>query len=259
MFGDHLGIILIEKLLADNPPAPELLDPVSSLDDSFSSNALLSKDRRKQVSFRDELIGWLEQLPKEEALALFDDDDGGPLALSPILKVVEAFSVMFLTYARHTVTRILTRHCDKEFPDSIQFALRMLRHLHGFVHDHQRLLQENLRVAYLKGSKNIEEQTNDIKYLVQDSEWAVKALEEDVRFFVAISSIKEGKLVAMVSKLAFLFLPVSTWAAVMSINGPGQDGYTRFIIFGCLTLPSLLVSTLMIFFWKPSNLDSLEF
>jgi hypothetical protein len=259
MFEGHLGIILTEKLLADNPPAPELLDPVSSLYDSFSSNALLPKDRRKQVSCRDELIGWLEQLPKEEALALFDDNDVGPLALSPILTVVEAFSVMFLTYARHTMTRILTRHCDKEFPDSIQFALRMLRHLHGFVHDHQRLLQENLRVSYLKGNKNIEEQTKDIEYLVQDSERVVKALEEDVRFFVAISSIKEGKLVAMVSKLAFLFLPVSTWAAVMSINGPGQDGFTRFIIFGSLTLPSLLISTFIIFFWKPSNVDSLEF
>lgn len=115
----------------------------------------------------------------------------------------------------------------------------MLRNLHGFFHDHQRLLQENLRVAYLKGSKNIEEQIKDIEYLVQDSERAVKALEEDVRFFVAISSIKERKLVAMVSKLAFIFLPVTTWAAVMSINGPGQDGYTRFIIFGSLALPSL--------------------
>jgi hypothetical protein len=221
MFEGHLGIILTEKLLADNPPAPELLDPVSSLDDSFSSNALLPKDRRKQVSCWDELIGWLHQLLKEEALALFDDNNSEPLALSPILRVVEAFSVMFLTYAQYTMTRIITHHCDKEFPDSIQFALRMLRHLHGYIHDHQRLLQENLRIAYLKGSKNIEEQTKDIEYLVQDLERALKALEEDVRFFVAITSIKEGKLVAMVSKLASLFLPISTWAAVMSINGLG--------------------------------------
>jgi hypothetical protein len=135
----------------------------------------------------------------------------------------------------------------------------VLRYLHGYIQDQQQLLQENLRVANLKGSKIIEEQTQDIEYLVQDLESTLKAVDEDVRFFVAASSIKEGKLVSMVSKLAFLFLPISAWAAVMSINGPGQEGYTRFIIFGSLTLPSLLISAFIIFFWKPSNVDSLEF
>jgi hypothetical protein len=211
------------------------------------------------VSCRHELVGWLQQLQKEEALALFDDNNSEPLALCPILKVVEEASIMFLTYAQYTVTRILTLHCDDKFPNSIQFALRVLRYLHGYIQDQQQLLQENLRVANLKGSKIIEEQTQDIKYLVQDLESTLKAVDEDVRFFVAASSIKEGKLVAMVSKLAFLFLPVSAWAAVMSINGPGQEGYTRFIIFGSLTLPSLLISAFIIFFWKPSNVDSLEF
>jgi len=131
---------------------------------------------------------------------------------------------MFLTYAQYTVTRILTLHCDNKFPNSIQFALRVLRYLHGYIRDQEQLLQGNLRVANLKGSKIIEEQTQDIEYLVQDLESTLKAVDEDVRFFVAASSIKEGKLVAMVSKLAFLFLPVSAWAAVMSINGPGQEG-----------------------------------
>jgi hypothetical protein len=219
----------------------------------------LPSDRRKQVSCRDELVGWLQQLPKEEVLALFNNNNSEPPALCPILKVIEANSVMFLAYAQNTITRILTRHCDKEFPDSIQFALRVLRHLHGYIHDQQRFLQENIRVAYLKGGQNIEEQTKDIECLMQDLERVLKALEEDVRFFVFISSIKEGKLVAVVSKLAFLFLPVSAWAAVMSISGPGQEGYTRFIIFGSLTIPSLLISTFIIFFWKQSNIDSLEF
>lgn len=56
---------------------------------------------------------------------------------------------------------------------------------------------------------------------MQDLERALKALDEELRFLVFVSSIKEGKLVVMVSKLAFLFLPVSARAAVMSINGLG--------------------------------------
>jgi len=259
MFGVHLGIILTEKLLTDDPPAPQLPDPVSSIDGDSPSNIPSSIDRSKQVPCRVELLGWLQQLQKEEALALFDNNNSEPLALSLILKVIEETSVMFLAYAQYTMARILTRHCEDDFPDSIQFALRVLRFLHRYIHDHQRLLQENLRIAYLKGSKIIEEQAQDIECLAQDFERTLKALDEDVRFFVATSSIKEGKLVAMVSKLAFLFLPISTWAAVMSINGPGQEGYTRFIIFGSLTLPSLLISAFIIFLWKPSNVDSVEF
>jgi hypothetical protein len=204
-------------------------------------------------------VGWFQQLQNVEASALFDDNSSEPLALCPILKIIEVSSAMFLAYAQYTTARIHTRHCDEKFPDSIQFALRVSRLLHPFIHDQQQLLQGSLRVARLKGSKNIEEQTEDIECLVQDLERALKALDEDMSFLVFISSIKEGKLVAMVSKLAFLFLPVSAWAAVMSINGPGQEGYTRFIIFGSLTLPSLLISTFIIFFWKPSNVDSLEF
>lgn len=202
----------------------------------------------------------MQQVQKEEALALFDDNNTEPLALCPILKVIEAASVMFLAYAQYTMSRIIkvTRHRDEEFPDSIQFAVRVLRYLHEQIHDQQRFLQDNLRVAYLQGSEN-KEQTEDIESLVQDLGRALKAFNEDVRFFTFTASIRQGKLVAMVSKLAFLFVPVSTWAAVMSISGPGQEGYTRFIIFGILTLLSLLVSTFIIFLWKPSNVESIEF
>src|ERR1700732_913770 len=91
------------------------------------------------------------------SLALFDDNNSEPLALCPILKVVEEASIMFLTYAQYTVTRILTTHCDDKFPNSIQFALRVLRYLHGYIQDQQQLLRENLRVANLKGSNIIEE------------------------------------------------------------------------------------------------------
>jgi len=249
--GSKTAIILTDKLLLKDPPRPHILDPVSSLDDD--SNTPGTKGRRDQVSCRIELIGWLQRLSPQDAKALFDDHE--PLALRPVLKIVERASAMFLAHALFTMYRIVTWQCDEQFPDSIPFALRVSRSLHRHIHAQRKSLRVGLRVASLKGAENIAEQVQDIKFLIEDMDGALRALEEDVRFIVSAASIKEGKLVTWVSKYAFLFLPVTTVATILGIS---EQVYTRLAILGSLTVPFVLISIFFMFFWKPSHIDSLR-
>jgi hypothetical protein len=203
------------------------------------------------VSCRKEFVGWLQRLKPQDAKALFDDHE--PVAVRPVLKIVERASAMFLAHAQHIMSRIVRGHCDEQFPDNIPFFLRVSRSLHREIHDQQKVLRHALRVASLKGGENMAEQIQDFNYLTEDMERALRALEEDVRFLVAAASIREGKIVGWVSKFAFLFLPLSLLATILTIS----DDYIRFAILGSLSVPFVLVSMYLMFFWKPSNIDSL--
>jgi hypothetical protein len=154
------------------------------------------------------------------------------------------------------MSRIVTRHCDEKFPNSISFFLEISRSLYRHIHDQQRLLRFALRIASLKGGENIAEQIQDFGFLTQDMESALKALEEDVRFLVSAASIREGKIVGWVSKFAALFLPVSLLATILAISDPG---YTRWAILGGLSVPFVLISVYFMFLWRPAHLDNLRF
>ena len=205
------------------------------------------------MSSRRELISWLQRLTPNEAKALFDDHE--QLALRPILKIVESNGVMFLAHARHIMTRILTRHCDAQFPNGILFFLDVSRSLHCNIHEQQRLLHYALRVASLRGGDDIAQQKQDFGFLAGDMDGALKALEEDVRFLVGEASIQEGKIVGWVSKFAALFLPVSLLATILSISDPG---YAKWAILGGLSVPFVLTSIYFMFFWKPAYFNSLR-
>jgi hypothetical protein len=198
-------------------------------------------------------MSWLQRLTPDEAKALFDDHE--QLALRPVLKIVESNGVMFLAHARHIMTRILTRHCDAQFPESIPFFLHISRSLHRYIHDQQRVLRYSLRVASLRGGDDIAEQKQDFAFLAGDMDGALKALEEDVRFLVGEASIREGRIVGWVSKFAALFLPVSLLATILSISDPG---YARWAILGGLSVPFVLISIYFMFFWKPAYFNSLR-
>lgn len=203
--------------------------------------------RQKQVSTRHELISWLQRLKPDEATSLFDDHE--QLALRPVLKIVETSSAMFLDNARYLMARILTRNCDAQFPDRVDFFLVILRSLQRWLHLQKKLLRSTLHIASLRGGGDIGEQKEDFGYLITEIDDALKALEEDVRFLVAEASIQEGKIVGWVSKFAALFLPVSLLATILSISGPG---YARWVILGSLSVPFVLISVYIMFFWKPA-------
>jgi hypothetical protein len=83
----------------------------------------------------------------------------------------------------------------------------------------------------------------------------LRALEEDVRFIVSVASIKEGKVVGLVSKLAFYFLPLSLLATILTIS----DDNLRFYILAGLSVPFILATTYFMFYFKISNINSLDF
>jgi hypothetical protein len=140
--------------------------------------------------------------------------------------------------------------------DSISFFLQVSRALHRHLHDQQKLLLSALRVAALRGGNDIAEQKRDFEFLAEDMGNALKALEEDVKFLTSAASIMEGKIVGLVSKFAALFLPVSLLATILAISDPG---YTRWAILGGLSVPFVLISVYLMFFWKPAHLNSLRF
>lgn len=209
--------------------------------------------RQHQVSSRQELISWLQRLTPDEAKALFNDHE--QLALRPILKIVESNGVMFLAHARYIMNRVLMPHCDAQFPDSIPFFLHISRSLHRCIHEQQRLLRCALHIASLRGGEDIAEQKQDFGFLASDMDGMQRALEEDVRFLVGETSIREGKIVGWVSKFAALFLPVSLLATILSLSDPG---YKRWAILGGLSVPFVLISIYSMFFWKPAYFKSLR-
>jgi hypothetical protein len=156
---------------------------------------------------------------------------------------------MFAAHARHLMTRILTRHCDAQFPDDISFFLRISRVLHRYTHEQQKLLRQALKIASLRGGDEITEQKRDFISLAKEMDSVLKALEEDVRFLVGEASIREGKIVGWVSKFAALFLPVSLLATILSISDPG---FVRWAVLGGLSVPFVLISVYFMFFWKPA-------
>ena len=228
-----------------------MLDVITSADDD--SDTLANNGRRNQVSCREELVRWLQQLKPQDAKVLFDDNE--PLALHPVLKTVERASATYLAHARYITSRIVISHCDKGFPDSIPFFLEVLRSMHLELYDQKRILGLALRIASLKGGEKIAEQIQDFKFLMEDMKDVLKSLEEDVRFLATAASIREGKIVGWVSKFACLFLPVSLLANILAISDPG---YTRFAILGGLSVPFILISMYLMFFWKPPQMDSLR-
>lgn len=217
-----------------------------------NSDARDNDGRRNQISSQKELVTWLQGLKPQDAKALFGDNE--PLALRPVLKIVERTSATFLSHARYIMRRILFGHFDEQLPDSIPFSLRVSRALHANIHDQREILGLAMRVASLKGGGNFAEQMQDLKFLTDDMEGTLKALEEDVRFLASVASISEGKVVGWISKFAFLFLPVSLLSTILTIN----DDYIRFTILGGLSLPFILISMYFIFFWKPADIDSLR-
>lgn len=99
------------------------------------------------------------------------------------------------------------------------------------------------------------EQIEDFGFLLDDMEGALKALEEDVKFLTSAASIREGRIVGLVSKFAALFLPVSLLATILAISDPG---YTKWAILTGLSVPFVLVSVYFMFFWRSAHLDSLR-
>jgi hypothetical protein len=249
-FDDTAGITLTDQIISAVPYASSIPSPVSLLEDEDTEH--LELDRRgHQVSARRELISWVQRLKPNEAKALFDDQK--QLALRPVLKIVENSGIMFLDHARYQMARILTRHCDPQFPDSIPFFLQTSRSLHRHIHKEQRVLQSTLRIASMRGGDDITEQEQDLDFLINGMGDALKAIEEDVRFLVGQASIQEGKIVGWVSKFATLFLPVSLLATILSINDPG---YTKWAILGSLSVPFMLISIYFMFFFKSAYVNT---
>jgi hypothetical protein len=193
----------------------------------------------------------MKRLTPDETKALFNDQE--QLALRPVLKLVERNGTMFLSHARSIMSRILTRHCDAKFPDSIPFFLYSSRSLHRYIHQQQRLLRNTLHIASLRSGDDIAEQEADFEFLDKELNRVLNALEEDVKFLVGEASVREGKIVGWVSKFAALFLPVSLLATILSISDPG---YIRWVTLGGLSVPFVLISIYLMFMF-PAYFDGL--
>jgi len=173
-----------------------------------------------------------------------------------VLERVESSGVMSLSYARHIMNRIFAHSCDAQFPDSIPFFLEISRALQRHINEQKRLQHNALFVASIRCSGDgIAEQRENFGFLDRNMDDKLKTLEEDVRFLVAEASIREGKIVGWVSKFAALFLPVSLLATILSISDPG---YTRWAILGGLSVPFVLISIYLMFFWNPENDNGLK-
>jgi hypothetical protein len=169
--------------------------------------------------------------------------------------MVESNGVMFLAYVKHFMNRIFAYPCDTQFPDNIPFFLHISHSLYRHIREQKRLLHNALKVTSLYSGDDIAEQKQDFSFLANEMDDALKALEEDVRFLAGEASIREGRIVGWVSKFAALFLPISLLATILSISDPG---YIKWAILGGLSIPFILISIYLMFFWKPVHFNSFK-
>jgi hypothetical protein len=246
-----LGIIVTDRLFNNQLPQPSALDAVASLSDDLPG----SGQRCFQVSSRDELIEWLQHLSAEEEKSLFLEERE-PLALRPILKIAEMASTTFLANLQYYTTRINNRQCDDDFPDNIDFALRVARCFHRHSYQQQEMLTRNIAIARVKGCEQLEE-VQDIKFLIESMKVAQCALQEDLQFIISAASVKHAKQVTWFTKFATLVVPVNTVAAILAIAGSGDEN-ANFKIFGGVTIPLLLFTSYFIFYWRAEHVHSLR-
>jgi hypothetical protein len=243
---------LTDPLLSGTLPEPLIHDPVTSL----STDLPESRDRHVQVSCRDELIEWLQQLSADEVKSLFDGESE-PLALRRILKITEEAGSKFLGYLNHYSYRIVQQRYDNYFPDNIDFALSVAQTMCQHNYYQQQMLEKNLIIAQTKGCGHFDE-VQDIKILIEEMRIALKELQEAVQFLVSTAAVKHAKQVTRFTKVATLLVPVNTVASILAITGSDGLGNTRFKIFGGITLPILVISSFFIFFWRAENVHSLQ-
>ncbi len=230
------------------------MKPVTLLDLDNTAKNLGIDARQYQVSPRRELISWLQLLKPTDAKALFDDRE--QLAMRHLLQRVESCGVISLSYARHIMNRIFAHSCDDQFPNNIQFFLQISRSLQRIFNEQKRLQQNALFTAELRcGGDQITEQKQAFAFIEGNINSVLRTLEEDVRFLVAEASIREGRVVGWVSKVATLFLPVSLLAQILSIS---DSGYTRWAMLAGLSVPFVLISIYFMFFWKPIRENAIE-
>ena len=103
-------------------------------------------------------------------------------------------------------------------------------------------------MASIKGVVDdaMQQQKEDIEILSTQLQHLLARLEQDVQILHSNFAIQQAKLVSRVTKLAFLFLPLSTIATILAINGPSE----RFVIFGAIAVPLVFLSVLFFIFTK---------
>ena len=193
-----------------------------------------------QCSARTKILYWIQGLSASARQDLLSHHE--PLALRQLIKFTECTSSAFLAYANFHLNRIICGNFDKSFPDTYGFSLHIYRCFHRHIYDQQEILQRAMGMASIKGVVDdaMQQQKEDIEILSTQLQHLLARLEQDVQILHSNFAIQQAKLVSRVTKLAFLFLPLSTIATILAINGPNE----RFVIFGAIAVPLVFLSVL---------------
>ena len=246
------GIILTDCLIKDDDAASKNAqshgsDVVTAMDYLNHSNRPLSndqtEDRNLQVSCRSELEEWLRRMSRQDVMAIFNHDI--LLALNPLVRLISTMSSLYMCDIRLYLNRVANEQHDKPFPGNPDFCLYITRRLHKNIHQLQRSLDQNHQIILAKSTTPMDELTQDFVFLNQDIDSMLRRVEEDLQFLVSHISVQQAKLVNILTKVAILFVPITTVAAILSIPGEAE----RYWILGAITAPLVITLGVYLFFW----------
>jgi hypothetical protein len=212
------------------------------------------RNASKQVSTRDILKSWLCKLPPGRASVLFSNLEY--FALEPLAQLFTDHMIGFIEVAY--LQRYLTVgfHLESDLGLDLDDPLSSARLLHEHGDDAVRCIERFAMVLEARSPEEHKHLAADVDYLLNTMKRLVSRLENGVNFLAQGVSIKENRismaqttLVTKVSKLAFLFVPVSTVAAILSISGPDS----RFIILGVVCGPFVVFLSLAMFLFTPER------
>ena len=213
----------------------------------FNSNL----DRSLQVPLRTEVILYLLRLPPSTTRNLFSPKNA-PLFLSPpLIQAMACFAAMLLADVRTAIRRISQPQCTEFLPNNPEFVVYISRRLRQILETHRRELEVNMRIIRVRAPDLADELNTDIESLAAEMSLLLTRLENDVQFLASNLSVQQARLVNVLANVGILFVPVSTVAAVLSV----PDSRGRFVVFGAVTVPVILVLSFWLFALNKRKLE----
>ena len=197
-------------------------------------------DHSLQVPIRKEILSYLLSLPPSTAATIFSPQSTPLLLITPLIRTIACFSTMLLTDIRWINHRIMLPLPDDNLHHDTDLAMYISRRLCRTLEVHRYLMEDNMRIIRIRAPHLADELGTDNEFLSADISLLLTRLENDVQFLASMLSTEQAKLVNILAKVGILFVPVTTVAAVLSIQGPRS----RFVIFGAVAIPVLVVFSL---------------
>jgi hypothetical protein len=226
--------------------------------DTITESRMVSIGQKDQVSCRTTVQWWLRNLDNSHSIQLFKRE---PVAIWPLLGVIQVTNSSFLEEVRFHSARIFNKQYDNVFNPTPKKCVEILRRLYKNLGNHIAHLRQNLYIIQARQHRDNrhtdsddgpardtrrddrrassdDELTRDIEYLMGEMKAWQERVVEDMKFMGSEQSVKQAELVNVLTTVGMLFFPINAAAAALAIS----DSWFRLCIWAVISIVSFLAT-----------------